>query len=279
MPHHSTPFQPARLTAVRFTPKALIMAHLRAYLRAFSVLVIIVLVASQGLIPASADLTPHALCPSGTAANFSQNWTNTGLITLDDNWSGVPSIIGYRGDAMAGAAGVDPRTVTGDGTVTVDVNANRPNPDIFNTGGVTEFEIANPTIALIGSGTARGPHIVITLNSTGTSATTLAYTVRDIENTTDNSVQSFNVQYRVGTSGAWTNVPGGYIADASVGPSLTQDTPVVAYALPTGFNNAGTVQLRFMTMDATGNDEWLGIDDIVVTPTSRPPTTTATRSR
>lgn len=26
---------------------------------------------------------------------FTQDWTNTGLITDNDNWDGVPSIIGY----------------------------------------------------------------------------------------------------------------------------------------------------------------------------------------
>ena len=29
---------------------------------------------------------------------FSQDWANAGLITANDNWSGVPGIIGYRGD-------------------------------------------------------------------------------------------------------------------------------------------------------------------------------------
>src|SRR6185503_14782487 len=33
---------------------------------------------------------------------FSQNWSNTGLITLDDNWSGVPGIVGYLGDSNTG---------------------------------------------------------------------------------------------------------------------------------------------------------------------------------
>ena len=33
---------------------------------------------------------------------FSQDWSNTGLITVDDDWSGVNSIIGYRGDGLTG---------------------------------------------------------------------------------------------------------------------------------------------------------------------------------
>ena len=29
---------------------------------------------------------------------FTQNWTTTTLITANDDWSGVPGIVGYRGD-------------------------------------------------------------------------------------------------------------------------------------------------------------------------------------
>src|SRR5262245_61622726 len=46
----------------------------------------------------SADLSPQTL-------PFSQDWTNTGLITTDGNWAGVPGIIGYRGDDLTTATG------------------------------------------------------------------------------------------------------------------------------------------------------------------------------
>jgi hypothetical protein len=43
-----------------------------------------------------------AVQADGTAQTlpFSQNWSNTGLITTSDDWSGVPGIIGYRGDGL-----------------------------------------------------------------------------------------------------------------------------------------------------------------------------------
>ena len=44
---------------------------------------------------------------------FTQDWTNTNLITTDDSWSGVPGIHGYRGDGLAGAADTDPQTILG----------------------------------------------------------------------------------------------------------------------------------------------------------------------
>ena len=37
------------------------------------------------------------------APPFNQNWTNTGLITTNDDWSGVPGIVGYLGNYDAGS--------------------------------------------------------------------------------------------------------------------------------------------------------------------------------
>jgi hypothetical protein len=92
---------------------------------------------------------------------FSQTWLNTGLITTSDNWSGVAGIEGFRGDGLTGATAVDPQTVlAGDDPGVLDVNANQANPNTFTTGGVAEFDtLANPTVALQGSGTARAPYI------------------------------------------------------------------------------------------------------------------------
>ncbi|MBK8984724.1 MAG: hypothetical protein IPM39_01365 [Chloroflexi bacterium] len=98
------------------------------------------------------------------ALPFSQDWTDTSLITTNDDWSGVPGIIGYRGDGLATTTGVDPQTILVDGTTTpIDVNANQTNPNTFTTGGVTEFEIADPVVALQGSGTARAPFLLVHL--------------------------------------------------------------------------------------------------------------------
>lgn len=204
-----------------------------------------------------ADTTPQTL-------PFSQNWSNTGLITTNDNWDGVSGIIGYRGDDLTTATGTDPQTILADGSNTpVDVNANQTNPS-FTTGGVTEFEIADPTIALTGSGTADAPHIVIRLNTTGQSNINVAYNVRDIEAGTDNAVQQVALHYRVGGTGNYTNIPAAYIADATEGGTATKVTPI-SVILPAECNNQPLVELRIMTTNAVGNDEWVGIDDINIT--------------
>ena len=207
---------------------------------------------------AYADTTPQTL-------PFTQNWSNAGLITVSDDWSGVPGIVGYRGDSLTAATGVDPQTVLADGSTTpVDVNANQTNPNTFTTGGVAEFAIADPTIALNGSGTARAPHIVIHLDTTGRSGIRVRYNLRDLDGSVDNAISRVALQYRVGATGNFINVPAGYVADASAGPTLaTLVTPVDA-TLPAAADNQPLVQVRIITTDAAGSDEWIGIDDLAI---------------
>jgi predicted extracellular nuclease len=134
-------------------------------------------------------------------------------------------------------------------------------------GGVAEFEIANPVIGLNGSGTADAPHVVIHLNTTGQSAITVNYLLRDLDGTTDNAVMPVALQYRVGNSGSFINVPAGFVADASTGPSLATATFPVSAVLPAAADNQPEIQVRIITANAVGNDEWIGIDDIAVTGT------------
>lgn len=208
--------------------------------------------------PVLADSTPQTL-------PFAQDWSNTGLITTNDDWSGVPGIVGYRGDGLTGSTGTDPQTLLTLDSVT-DVNANQTNPITFNTGGVTEFELSNPTIALAGSGTADAPSIVIHLNTTGQQAIQVSYLLRDLDGSADNASQQVALQYRVGNSGNFVNVPAGYVADATDSGSATRETSV-SVTLPANADNQALVQVRVITTNAGGNDEPVGIDDISVTGT------------
>lgn len=208
---------------------------------------------------------PALANPTAQTLPFSQDWSNTGLITANDDWSGVPGIEGFRGDSLA-AAGTDPQTVlAADGPGVIDVNANQTNPDTFTAGGVTEYGIANPVVALAGSGTAQAPYLKLYLNTTGKSGITVAYTLRDLDGSTDNAVQQVALQFRVGNSGNFTNVPAGYVGDASSGPSLATLVTPVSAALPAAADNQALVEVRIMTTNAVGNDEVIGIDDLSVT--------------
>lgn len=196
---------------------------------------------------------------------FSQNWTDVGLITINDDWSSVPGIVGYRGDDLTTATGTDPQTILVDGSSTeVDVNANQTNPNTFATGGVAEFEITNPTIALTGSNTADAPHIVLRFSTTGVQTITVSYNLRDIDGSADNAVQPVAVQYRVGGTGNYTNLAAGFVADATSGPNLATLVTPVSVVLPSDADDQGLVEVRIMTTNAAGSDEWVGIDDITV---------------
>lgn len=100
------------------------------------------------------------------------------MITANDDWSGVASIIGYRGDGLTSVNDVDPQTVlAGDDPGMVDANANQTNPNPFISGGVAEFARTDAAIALNGSGTADAPYIKIFLDTTGVNNLRVSYDV------------------------------------------------------------------------------------------------------
>ncbi|HUP59595.1 MAG TPA: IPTL-CTERM sorting domain-containing protein [Thermoanaerobaculia bacterium] len=208
-----------------------------------------------------ADTNPHPLA----TGNFAQDWTDIGLITTSDDWSGVPSITGFRGDGLTGATGTNPQTLTASDTPgVVDVNANQT-AGTFGTGGVSEFHLANPVAGLAGSATADAPYIKIYLNTFCRTNIVVSFNARDIDGSADNAIQQIAVHYRLGNSGAFTDLPAGYIADATTGPSLATLVTARAVTLPGAADNQPLVEVRIMTTNAAGNDEYVGIDDITVT--------------
>ncbi len=222
---------------------------------------------APGLLPLSLLRVAQADATAQTIP-FSQNWTNTGLITANDNWSGVPGIEGFLGQDITTSTGTDPQILLTTSAVAndLDVIANQTNPNTLTSGGVAEFDgIANPTIALQGSATADAPHVVITLNTTGQTGINVSYNLRDVDGSADNAVQPVALQYRVGTSGNYTNIPAGFVADATTGPSLATLVTPVSVTLPAACDNQPVVQVRVITANAVGNDEWVGIDDINIT--------------
>ena len=223
------------------------------------------------LVPLAAALGSLFLSASALAdANpqplpFAQNWSNTGLITAHDDWSGVPGIVGFRGDGLTGSTATNPQTILVDGTGVVDVNANQTSPNTFSTGGVAEFELADPAIALSGSATASAPFILLHLNTTGFASIQVSYLLRDLDVSADNAVQPVALQYRIGNSGNFTDVPAAFVADASSGPSLAALVTPVSVTLPAAAGNQPLLQLRIITSNAVGSDEWVGVDNISVT--------------
>ena len=161
-----------------------------------------------------------------SGGSLTQDWSNAALITANDNWSGVPSIVGFLGQDIVTGTGADARTATGTSAsaTDIDVIANQTAPNTQGSGGVAEFEITDPVVAIQGSGTADVPYLQFHLDTTGRTSVRLQANLRDIDGSADNAIQQINVQYRVGTAGAWTNVTrtapnDGYFADVTTGPT------------------------------------------------------------
>lgn len=215
--------------------------------------------------PAQADVSTKI-----NAYPYTQDWSNAALITLANDWSGVTGVQGYRGDALSASAGTDPQTVLADGSATpTNVIANNAASLSTNsTGGIIEHE-PSQAIALQGSGTADAPHLVFHLDLTGKPAPTFAFKVKDLDGGADNAVQRIATQYRIGTTGDYTNLPDGSVADATEQNLATKVTDV-SVVLPPATAGAADVFVRVITNDAGGADEWVGIDDISVTSVAGP---------
>jgi VCBS repeat-containing protein len=197
-------------------------------------------------------------------SDFFQDWSNTSLITTNNDWSNVDSIMGYRGDGLSSPAGKNPSLVTGDGTSVVNVIANQTNTSL-STGGVAEFQIADATVALQGSGTGQAPNLVLYLDASGRQNLHFSVDLRDIDGSADNAVQPVAVQYRVGDTGTWTTIASAFTPDASTGPSQATLVTHLEVDLPAALNNQSAVEIRIITTDAVGSDEWIGVDNIRVT--------------
>ena len=110
-----------------------------------------------------AAAAPAGAAPIAVEPPLLQSWSDTTRIAADDDWSGVPAVVGYRGDGLAAEPGADPRAVTADGSGTpLDVTANRTDPRAVGlAAGVAEFELDDPVVAIQGSAIASAPHLLL----------------------------------------------------------------------------------------------------------------------
>lgn len=194
---------------------------------------------------------------------FKQDWNDTSLFTADNTWPANLSIIGYKGDRLA-KSGASPDTILKDGSkTTINITRNYKVSSI-TTGGIGEFEIADPTIALLGSSSASAPHIVIYLNTVGVNFVRVKYKLRDIDGTIDTATQKYALQYKTGTDTVYKNIPEAFVADATSGPEDSSKITNINVVLPTECSNQEKLELRIITINAAGSDEWVGIDDIEI---------------
>lgn len=200
------------------------------------------------------------------ALPLGRNWSGPELITSNNDWSGVPGFMGYRGTGLVTAPGANPQTITGsDLSGQPFVLANKNKPNTLKTGGVVEFDgIPDPVIALKGSATASAPYLLLNLTTKGHQGVVVSYNLRDIDGSSADAIQAVAFQYRVGTNGNFVNLPSAFVADASSGPNLATLVTPVNVTLPADCDDQPHVQVRWITANAVGDDEWIGIDDISV---------------
>jgi hypothetical protein len=200
-----------------------------------------------------------------------------GMITQNDNWSNVPSVEGYCGNGLAGTYGVDPRTIVATEfapnmhlptSASTCVAANKGNPSAYNAGGLAEFDTGNYlAIGFQGNVQARAPYMVFYLNATGESNVKFSFDAMDIDGGSNNSVSQIAVQYRIGESGNFIDIPSGYIADATQ-PNVAGLVTTRNIVLPPAVDNQPQVQVRIITTDAaapdgtSSPDEWIGVNNI-----------------
>jgi hypothetical protein len=175
----------------------------------------------------------------------------------------VTGIKGFLGeDNNSIFTGIDPQEITAPRLTTVNAIVNQTDPNTLTAGGVAEFEIADPVVALQGSATADNPFLNFYVGTTGVASVRVQYDLRDIDGSTDNSIQPIALQYRIGPSGDFVNVPNAFVGDASNGPSDATLVTHIDATLPDEAGNKPQVQIRILTTNAAGADEWIGIDNI-----------------
>jgi hypothetical protein len=202
------------------------------------------------------------------------------MITTNDDWSGVPSVEGYEGKNLTATHGVDPQTILGTefasnalpSAGSTQVNANKGNPSAFNAGGVTEFDTGTYLAFGFQGNVQANPYMVFYINTTGRTNIMMSYRVQDIDGGNNSSVSPIALQYRVGTTGSFVNVPAGFIADATDGPNIVGRTTTRSLTLPAAVNNQPQVQVRIITTNAAAPDgtstpdEWIGVNNVVLGP-------------
>lgn len=218
--------------------------------------------------------------------SFSITPATANVITSNNNWTGFPSVEGYFGLNLTPTHGVDPQTILGTefaGNTLPNsppqVNANKSNPSAYNAGGLAEFD-SGPYLALGFQGnTQANPYLVFFVNTLGRSNVTITYQVTDIDGGSNNAVSQLALQYRTGPSGLFTNIPAGFIADATDGPNLSGRVTTKTVLLPTDAWNKPQIQIRLITTNAANTsggstpDEWIGVNNVIVSgvaPTAGP---------
>lgn len=234
-----------------------------------------------GILPVAKANATYFNMTSGNL-NFSVNSSTVNQITTNDDWSGVSSVEGYMGQNLTATHGVNPANVLNTEFANNqlpnsprNVAANKGNPSAFNAGGLAEFDTGTYLAIGFQGNVQANPYLVFYLNTTGRLNVVIGYRVQDIDSGSNDAVSPIALQYRVGETGLFTNLPAGYIADATDG-GVAGRTTNISVTLPAAANNQPKVQVRVITTNAANSagsstpDEWIGVNNVVVSSSAGP---------
>jgi hypothetical protein len=235
-----------------------------------------------------------SITPTAKATHFYHSFSSGNLtlavtpqtvdqITRNDDWINIPGVEGYCGSGLTNTHGVDPRTVLGTEYsnnalpgASPCVNANKGNPSAYNGSGVTEFDSGDYLAIGFQGNVQNNPYLTFFLNTTGQNDIRMSYDVIDIDGGNNDSVSQMALQYRVGETGNFANLPDGFVADATDGNRVSGRITKVYVTLPPAALNQPKVQLRILTTFAAGisgsqtPNEWIGVNNIVISNVTAP---------
>ncbi|MBD1396807.1 choice-of-anchor J domain-containing protein [Pontibacter sp. JH31] len=199
--------------------------------------------------------------PQPQSLPYSQDFND-----LPHNATAYP--VGWQGWALGSSVTASFRTVapTGDRALVANVTASS------TTGGVLNY---NGKLGILMSGSV-DPSIAFAINTSQKTAIKVAFdmmTVRNPYNGGANTrINETILQYRVGTSGAFTNIEGTEYqnnteAQTASGNTEPQNVKRIVVTLPEAAENQEVVQLRWANRDVTGGGSRPGfaVDNIEVT--------------
>ena len=184
--------------------------------------------------------------PTPQTIPYSQNFS-----TLTHASTTFPA--GWQGWKVSSAATNTYQTVAATGDQALIASSSASN----NSGGVHNY---NGKIGELPSGSTN-PAIALALVTTGSSNIKVTYDIMVIRNPYDgaanNRINEATLQYRVGTSGAFTTLTGieyqsGTTAQTASGVTTPQNPQTKSITLPSACDNQAVVQIRWIVKDVSG---------------------------
>ena len=222
-----------------------------------------------------------ALCcaPRVTRANPNyQTLPHTFTFTQFENviashdWSRVPGMEGFQGTNLVTSEGIDPRTILIDSP---SENADEYCCTLWSIwAGVAINRYASPMNpwgfpGLRGASSFYSkfaPHLRYYVNAKNCFGIRVSFKLFDTDSlaASGDVTEPFSLQYRTAPGQPWVDVPDAYVADATAPPGQPKLVTRRTVLLPPAVDGQPNLQLRILTTDSPGADEWVGVDSVVV---------------